>query len=127
MARLFGVEIPDNKTIAYSLTYIHGIGLTTSKKILNAVNIEEDKKTRDLSADELKRIYEYIDKNIPTEGQVKQKVFNNIKRLRDIRSYRGSRHKRNLPVRGQNTRGNSRTRKGKVKMAVGGLKKVSGH
>lgn len=121
MARIVGVEIPNEKQVETSLTYIHGIGLTTSKKILAATNIDGTKRVEKLSKDEIKRIYEYIDKNVPTEGQVKQRVFQNIKRLRDNRSYRGLRHKNNLPARGQNTKKNARTRKGKGR-AVGGLK-----
>lgn len=113
MARIVGVEIPNEKRVEIALTYIHGIGLTTSKKILEATNVDPDKRVKDLVEDEVKRIYEYIDKNVPTEGQVKQKVFRNIKRLQDIRAYRGLRHKNRLPVRGQNTKKNARTRKGK--------------
>jgi len=121
MARIVGVEIPNEKKILFALTYIYGIGRTTSKEILDAVNVDPSTRTKDLKNEELKRIYEYIDKNIPTEGNVKQNVFQNIKRLKDIRAYRGVRHKLGLPVRGQNTRSNSRTRKGKG-VAVGGLK-----
>ncbi|BCX13496.1 MAG: 30S ribosomal protein S13 [Candidatus Dojkabacteria bacterium] len=121
MARIVGVEIPNEKPIEISLTYIHGIGRSTSQKILKAVNVDPTTRVKDLSNDEIKRIYQYIEKNIPTEGQVKQKVFMNIKRLKDIRCYRGIRHKLGLPVRGQNTRKNARTRKGKG-VAVGGLK-----
>ncbi|MCA9380881.1 30S ribosomal protein S13 [Candidatus Dojkabacteria bacterium] len=124
MARIVGVEIPNEKRIEIALTYIHGIGLTTSRTILEATNISADKRVKDLDDAELKRLYEYIDKNVPTEGNVKQKVFQNIKRLKDIRSYRGLRHKAGLPVNGQNTRANSRTRKGRS-IAVGGLKKVT--
>lgn len=121
MARIVGVEIPNEKRIEIALTYIHGIGLATSHNILAATNVNADKRVKDLSDAELKRMYEYIEKNIPTEGQVKQKVFQNVKRLKDIRSYRGSRHRAGLPVRGQNTRSNCRTRKGRS-VAVGGLK-----
>ncbi|MCA9386811.1 30S ribosomal protein S13 [Candidatus Dojkabacteria bacterium] len=124
MARIVGVEIPNEKRVEIALTYIHGIGLKTSQTILSATNISPDKRVKDLDDAELKRLYEYIDKNVPTEGNVKQKVFQNIKRLKDIKSYRGLRHKAGLPVRGQNTRGNSRTRKGRS-IAVGGLKKVT--
>jgi len=122
MARIVGIEIPNEKRVEIALTYIYGIGLTTSKHILTATNVKPDKRVKELSSDELNRLYEYIDKNVPTEGQVRQKVFRNIKREKDIKSYRGTRHKRGLPVRGQNTRSNSRTRKGKG-LAVGGLKK----
>jgi small subunit ribosomal protein S13 len=121
MARILGVEIPNEKRVEASLRYVHGVGLTTSKKILAATNISPDKRVKDLTDAELKRIYEYIEKNIPTEGQVRQLVFKNIKRLKDIRAFRGVRHKNKLPVRGQNTRSNARTRKGRS-IAVGGLK-----
>lgn len=121
MARIVGVEIPNDKRIEASLRYIYGIGLTTSRKILEATNISPDKRTKDLSEAETRRLYEYIEKNVPTEGQVKQVVFQAIKRIKDIRAYRGNRHKAGLPVRGQNTRSNSKTRKGRG-IAVGGLK-----
>ncbi len=121
MARIVGVEIPNQKRVEIALTYIHGIGLVTAQNILKATNVSADKRVKELTDDELKRLYEYIDKNIPTEGQVKQVIFQNIKRLKDIRSYRGSRHKAGLTVRGQNTRGNTKTRKGRGR-AVGGLK-----
>lgn len=121
MARIVGVEIPNEKQVLIALTYIHGIGKSTSQKVLEAVNVNPAARVKDLTKDEIKRIYDYIEKNIPTEGQVKQQVFMNIKRLKDIRCYRGIRHKLGLPVRGQNTRKNARTRKGKG-VAVGGLK-----
>lgn len=123
MARIVGVEIPNEKRVVIALTYIYGIGLTTSKEILAATNIDESKRVSKLSEEELKRLYEYIDKNVATEGNVKQKIFNDIKRLRDIRAYRGLRHKNKLPVRGQNTRKNAKTRKGKNK-AIAITKKV---
>jgi len=121
MARIVGVEIPNDKRIEAALRYIYGIGLTTSRKILEATNIDPDKRIKDLSESETRRLYEYIEKNVPTEGQVKQVVFQAIKRIKDIRAYRGNRHKAGLPVRGQNTRSNSKTRKGRG-IAVGGLK-----
>jgi small subunit ribosomal protein S13 len=121
MARIVGVEIPNEKRIEIALTYIHGIGTATAHNILAATNVEKSKRVKELTDPELKRMYEYIEKNIPTEGQVKQRVFQNVKRLKDIRSYRGSRHRAGLPVRGQNTRSNCRTRKGRS-VAVGGLK-----
>ncbi len=121
MARIVGVEIPNEKRIEASLTYIYGIGLTTSRKILEATNVDPNKRAKDLTESEIRRLYEYIEKNVPTEGQVKQQVFQAIKRIKDIRTYRGNRHKLSLPVRGQNTRSNSRTRKGRG-IAVGGLK-----
>jgi small subunit ribosomal protein S13 len=122
MARIVGVEIPNEKRVEIGLTYIYGVGRTTAKKILAAVNIDPSTRVKDLTNGEIKRIYDYIEKNIPTEGQVKQQVFMNIKRLKDIRCYRGIRHKLGLPVRGQNTRKNARTRKGKSGGPVGGLR-----
>ncbi len=121
MARIVGVEVPNEKRVEIGLTYIFGIGLVTSQKILKATNINPNTRVKNLTDSEIQRLYEYIEKNIPTEGQVKQKVFQAIKRLKDIRSYRGMRHKSGLPVRGQNTRSNGRTRKGRH-LAVGGLK-----
>lgn len=120
MARIVGIEIPNEKRIEVALTYIYGIGPTTSKTILAAANIDPNKRTKELNDTEVRRLYDYIEKNLLTEGQVKQKVFQSIKRLKDIRSYRGIRHKVGLPARGQNTRSNTRTKKGKAK-AVGGL------
>lgn len=121
MARIVGVEIPNEKRVEIGLTYIYGIGLATSKTILGATNINPDKRVKELNDSEIQRLYEYIEKNVPTEGQVKQRVFQAIKRLKDIRAYRGLRHKAGLPVRGQNTRKNAKTRKGRG-LAVGGLK-----
>lgn len=126
MARIVGVEIPDSKKIEFALRYIYGIGPKTSREILEATNVDKDKRAKDLTSEELKRLYEYIDKSVQTEGQVKQIIFANIKRLKENKSFRGSRHKKNLPVRGQNTRTNGRTRKGKSR-AVGGLKIKAAH
>lgn len=122
MARIVGVEIPNEKRVLISLTYIYGIGLYTSNKILEAVGVDKNKRVKDLTPEEIKKIYEYIDKNIPVEGQVRQKVFMSIKRLQDIKCYRGLRHKLHMPVRGQRTRANAKTRKGRS-IAVGGLNK----
>lgn len=122
MARIVGVDIPNEKRVEASLTYIHGIGPATAQKILRVTNIDAAKRTKDLTEQELGRIYEYIEKNLMVEGSLKQKVFQHIKRLRDIHAYRGLRHKVGLPVRGQRTRKNARTRKGRSKVAVGGLK-----
>jgi small subunit ribosomal protein S13 len=123
MARILGVDIPNEKRVEVALTYIYGIGPTTSKKILAATQVNPDTRAQSLTEQEIARIYDYIEKNIVIEGALKQKVFQNIKRLKDIRSYRGLRHKVGLPVRGQNTRKNARTRKGRAKVAVGGLNK----
>jgi small subunit ribosomal protein S13 len=121
MARVAGVEIPDNKILKISLTYIYGIGNTTSEKIIADLNLDPQVKVKDLSESDLNDIRNHLDQNYEIEGELRQKVFRNIKRLKDIRAYRGVRHKIGLPVRGQRTRINARTRKGKS-LAVGGLK-----
>ncbi|MCR8969715.1 30S ribosomal protein S13 [Facklamia sp. 7083-14-GEN3] len=114
MARIAGVDIPREKRVVISLTYIFGIGNTTAKKILEEANVSEDTRVKDLTNDELDRIREIIDK-IRVEGDLRREVSMNIKRLQDIGSLRGIRHRRNLPVRGQNTKNNARTRKGPKK------------
>jgi small subunit ribosomal protein S13 len=114
MARIAGVDIPREKRVVISLTYIYGIGITTSKQILAAANVSEDTRVRDLSNDELDRIRAEVDK-LKIEGDLRREVNLNIKRLMEIGSYRGVRHRRGLPVRGQNTKNNARTRKGKKK------------
>ncbi len=112
MARVAGVEIPDNKRVEIALTYIYGIGRSTSQKILTETGISWDKRVKDLTDEELARIRDYIDRNLIVEGDLRRKVAEDIKRLIDIRCYRGLRHLRGLPVRGQRTRTNARTRKG---------------
>ncbi len=112
MARILGVEIPDNKKVEISLTYIYGIGLSSSKKILADTGVSPDKKVKDLTDEELSKIANYIQRNFKIEGDLKKEVSENIRRLIDINSYRGLRHKHSLPVRGQRTRTNARTRKG---------------
>ncbi|MFA4015052.1 MAG: hypothetical protein RUDDFDWM_000118 [Candidatus Fervidibacterota bacterium] len=112
MARVAGVEIPDNKRVEIALTYIYGIGRSTSQKILSETGISPDKRVKDLSDEEIARIRDYIDRNLTVEGELRRKVAEDIKRLIDIRCYRGLRHLRGLPVRGQRTRTNARTRKG---------------
>ena len=121
MARIAGVDIPREKRVVISLTYIYGIGITTSKQILAAANVSEDTRVRDLSNDELDRIRAEVDK-LKIEGDLRREVNLNIKRLMEIGSYRGVRHRRGLPVRGQNTKNNARTRKGPTK-AIAGKKK----
>jgi small subunit ribosomal protein S13 len=121
VARLVGVEIPNEKRVEIALTYIFGIGPSTSKKILKDTKISPDTRVKNLADTDIKKLYDYIEKNVAVEGQVKQKTFLAIKRLKDIRAYRGLRHKVGLPARGQNTRSNTRTKKGKA-VAVGGLK-----
>lgn len=111
MARISGVDIPNDKRVVISLTYIYGIGKTTSQKILAAAEVNENSRVKDLSEDELTRIRSEIAK-VKVEGDLRREVSLNIKRLQEIGSYRGIRHRRGLPTRGQNTRNNSRTRKG---------------
>ena len=114
MARIVGVDIPNEKRIVVSLTYIYGIGDTTAKKILEAVKVSEDIRTKDLTDEQLTAIRAEVAK-YHTEGDLRREVQLNIKRLTDIGCYRGIRHKRGLPVRGQRTRTNARTRKGRRK------------
>ncbi|MDY0294507.1 MAG: 30S ribosomal protein S13 [Acholeplasmataceae bacterium] len=121
MARIAGVDIPNDKRVVVSLTYVYGIGLPTSQQILKDANISEDTRVKNLSEDELNRIRTEMQKYI-TEGDLRREITLNIKRLMEIGSYRGIRHRKGLPVRGQNTRNNARTRKGKPK-AVTGKKK----
>lgn len=122
MARIAGVDLPRDKRIEIALTYIFGIGLTTAKKLLAAANVNPDTRTRDLTEDEVVRLRDAIDKNAVVEGDLRREVQMNIKRLVDIGCYRGRRHRLGLPVRGQNTKNNARTRKG-PKKAVAGKKK----
>ncbi|MDD3126303.1 MAG: 30S ribosomal protein S13 [Candidatus Izemoplasmatales bacterium] len=111
MARIAGVDVPREKRVVISLTYIYGIGDTLSHKILAAANVSEDKRVKDLTEDELVRIRSEVSK-YRVEGDLRREVSLNIKRLIEIGSYRGSRHRKGLPTRGQNTRNNARTRKG---------------
>ena len=118
MVRISGVDIPNDKHICVALTYIFGIGRSTADIILEKLNIGKSIKAKDLSEDEIVRIREYIENNYTIEGDLRREVNQNIKRLIEINSYRGIRHKRGLPVRGQRTHTNARTRKGK-KRSVG--------
>lgn len=122
MARIAGVDLPRDKRIEIALTYIFGIGLTTAKKLLAAADVNSDTRTRDLTEDEVVRLRDAIDKNAVVEGDLRREIQMNIKRLVDIGCYRGRRHRLGLPVRGQNTKNNARTRKG-PKKAVAGKKK----
>ena len=115
MARIAGIDIPIEKHIVISLTYLYGIGRPLAKKILKDLNIEEGKKTKDLAEEDVVKIRSYIDNNFKVEGDLRREVTQNIKRLIEINSYRGIRHKRGLPVRGQRTHTNARTRKGRRK------------
>lgn len=122
MARLSGVTIPDGKQVQIALTYIFGIGPKSSQDILSQAKVEPTVRVKDLNDAELGRIQEAISNNYTIEGELQRIVQGNIKRLRDINSYRGSRHKNSLPSRGQRTKTNARTRRGK-KMTVGGTAK----
>jgi small subunit ribosomal protein S13 len=122
MARLSGVTIPDNKQVWVALTYIFGIGPKSSKDILSQAKVEPTVRVKDLNDAELGRIQEAINADYTIEGELQRVITGNIKRLRDINSYRGLRHKANLPSRGQRTRTNARTRRGK-KVTVGGTAK----
>lgn len=122
MARIEGVDLPGNKRIEVGLTYLFGIGRSAARKILSTTHIDLDKKVKDLTDDEVGKIRELLDKNYTVEGDLKRKVSMDIKRLMDIGSYRGTRHRRALPVRGQRTKTNARTRKG-PRRAIGGKKK----
>ena len=123
MARLSGVDIPREKRVEISLTYIFGIGRTTSKKILSETGIQADTRVRDLTEDEVNRLRMYIDQNLKVEGDLRRDISQDIKRKMEIGSYQGIRHRRGLPVRGQRTHTNARTRKG-PKKTVAGKKKV---
>ncbi|HMQ01711.1 MAG TPA: 30S ribosomal protein S13 [Candidatus Doudnabacteria bacterium] len=126
MARIAGVNIPTEKRIEASLQYIYGVGPTLAKKALVETKVSPDTRTKDLSDAELDKLREFIDKNFKTEGNLKQQVLLNIKRLKEIGSYRGTRHSKSLPVRGQRTKTNSRTRHGNVRRTAGsGRKKAS--
>ncbi len=122
MARLVGVDLPRDKRIEVGLTYIYGIGLTTSKKILAGTGINPDTRTNDLTEEDLVKLRDYIQNNIKVEGDLHREVSQNIKRLMEIGCYRGLRHRKGLPVRGQRTHTNARTRKGPRKQ-IGGKKK----
>jgi small subunit ribosomal protein S13 len=124
VARIAGVDIPRDKHIWVSLTYIYGIGPTTAHKILARTTIAPDRRTRDLSEDEVTRLREIVDREFTVEGDLRREVNLNIKRLMEINCYRGVRHRRGLPVHGQRTRTNARTRKGPRK-TVAGRKKAA--
>ena len=122
MARLIGVDLPRNKRIEIALTYIYGIGLTTSKKILADTGIDPDTRTDNLTEEELVKLRDYIQANLTVEGDLRRDVTQNVKRLMEIGCYRGLRHRKGLPTRGQRTHTNARTRKGPRKQ-IGGKKK----
>jgi small subunit ribosomal protein S13 len=124
MARISGVNIPLNKRVEIGLTYIYGIGRATSNELLAKIGIEPDRKVRDLTEDEVVQLRDLIDSSLTVEGDLRRERSQNIKRLQEIGCYRGLRHRRGLPVRGQNTKTNARTRKGPKRMQVAGKKKA---
>jgi small subunit ribosomal protein S13 len=124
MARISGVNIPLNKRVEIGLTYIYGVGRSTSGQLLAQLGIEPDRKVRDLTEDEVIKLRELIDSDLTVEGDLRRERSQNIKRLQEIGCYRGLRHRRGLPVRGQNTKTNARTRKGPKRMSVAGKKKA---
>ncbi len=121
--RIAGINIPDNKRVEVALTYIFGVGLTLSKKILSATKISPDKRAKDLTSDEANKIKEFVEKNFKIEGELKREITQNIKRKKDIGSYQGIRHIRGLPVRGQQTKTNNRTRRGNTRKTMGSGRK----
>jgi small subunit ribosomal protein S13 len=123
MARIAGVDLPSNKRIEVALTYIFGIGMPTARKILIDSKVDPDKRVKDLADEEINDLRKIIEKNVKVEGDLRTDIAMNIKRLMDIGCYRGIRHRRGLPVRGQNTKNNAKTRKGNKRQPIGGKKK----
>ncbi|MDP3764255.1 MAG: 30S ribosomal protein S13 [bacterium] len=121
--RIAGINIPDNKRVEVALTYIFGVGLTLAKGILKSTKIDPDKRAKDLTSDEANKIKEYIEKNFKIEGELKREITQNIKRKKEIGSYQGIRHMRGLPVRGQQTKTNNRTRRGNTRKTMGSGRK----
>jgi len=119
LARIAGVDLPRNKRTDIALTYIYGIGRTTANQIVAALNLDPAKRSDDLTEHEIAAIRDYLDKNVIVEGDLRREISMNIRRLMDIASYRGLRHRKGLPCRGQNTHNNARTRKGPKRVAVG--------
>lgn len=124
MARIAGVDLPREKRVEIGLTYIFGVGLATSKEIIAATGISPDTRVKDLTEQEVSKLRDYIEHHVKVEGDLRREVSLNIKRLVEIGCYRGVRHRRNLPVRGQNTKNNARTRKG-PKRTIAGKKKAT--
>jgi len=124
--RILGADIPDDKKVEIALTYVFGIGRTRAREILENTKIDFSKKSKELTPQELNRIKEYVEKNYKVEGDLRREIASDIKRLKDIRCYRGIRHLKRLPVRGQSTKRNSRTIRGNVRKSVGsGRKKAA--
>ena len=126
MARIAGVDLPNEKRVEIGLTYIYGIGRVTSNNLLKATGIDPDTRVKDLTEEQIGMIREYMDKNLTTEGELRRVVSMNIKTLQEIKCYRGMRHKNHLPVRGQNTKSNARTTKGPKKIATKAKKQMPG-
>ena len=124
MARIAGINIPLNKRVEVGMTYIYGIGRPMSNKLLAEAGVDPDTYVRDLTDDEVSKLRDLIDREVTVEGDLRREQSQNIKRLMENGSYRGLRHRRNLPVRGQNTKTNARTRKGPKRMSVAGKKKA---
>ncbi len=125
MARIAGVNIPNDKRVEIALTYVYGIGLTTSQKILATTGINPNTRVKDLTESEVIKLREEIDKNLTVEGDLQRTVSQSVSRLKEINSYRGLRHKNNLPARGQRTKTNARTKRGKKVTAGSGRKKAA--
>lgn len=125
MARIAGVDIPRDKRVDVSLSYIYGIGRPSAQKICASVNVSPETKVRDLTDDEVSRLRDYIDKNFTVEGELRKQVRQDIQRLIEINSYRGIRHRRGLPVRGQRTRTNARTKRGPRRTVAGKRRAVA--
>ena len=123
--RILGVNIPDNKIIEVALTYLYGLGPSSSRRVLESAKVNRSKRTKDLTTEELSRIQNVIEKNYRVEGELRQLIRRNIQRLKDLQAYRGLRHLRRLPVRGQRTKTNSRTVRGNIRKTAGsGKRKV---
>ena len=121
MARIAGIDIPDRKRVEVALTYIHGIGATRAQKTLKSTGINPDLRVSELKDDQIAKIQQFINHNFKVEGDLRREVTDNIRRLKDTKSYRGMRHEKKLPARGQRTRHNARTKRGR-KLTVGGMK-----
>lgn len=123
--RLFGINIPDEKRVEISLTYVYGIGPTTAKRVIADTGVDGNKRTRDLNSDEVNKLRTWIEKNATIEGELRQVIRRNVQRLKELQVYRGLRHMKRLPVRGQRTKTNSRTVRGNVRKTAGsGKRKV---
>lgn len=125
MPRIAGVALPDNKRIEVALTYIYGIGLPLSKKIIKEANLDPSTRAKSLNAEEVNRLRQIVEKTYKVEGELRREIMFNVKRLRDIGTYRGNRHSKHLPVRGQRTKTNSRTVRGNVRRTAGSGRKKS--